>query len=55
MEYLIASRRVDTSHITRAKSIAKTLGIRLAARYLAKRGWSLEAALWILLGTTRRR
>ena len=39
------------NEINRAKSIAKSLGYYVAARYLAKRNWSLEAALWILLRT----
>lgn len=37
--------------IKRARVIKRTLGARVAARYLALRGWSLEAALWIILGT----
>lgn len=38
----------------RAKSINRTLGARVAARFLAKRGVSIEAALWTLLRTTVR-
>lgn len=36
------------SHIPRARSIARTLGTFYAARYLAARGWSVDAALYIL-------
>lgn len=36
--------------IRKARNIAKSLGTFTAARYLAKRDWSLEAALFILLG-----
>jgi hypothetical protein len=32
-----------------AKHIARTLGYYVAARFLAKRGWSLQASCWILL------
>lgn len=42
------------SQITQAQRINKSLGTRVAARYLALRGWSIDAALWILLGTTVR-
>ena len=38
------------AHIIRAKRIHKSLGTRVAARYLALRGWSIEAARYILLG-----
>ena len=41
------------SVIGHARSIGRTLGTFRAARYLAKRGWSLEAALWILCKSTR--
>jgi len=36
--------------IVRAMVIRKSLGARIAARYMALRGWSLEAALYVLLG-----
>lgn len=36
--------------ITRAMQIRKTLGVWVAARYMYKRGWSIEAARYILLG-----
>lgn len=36
--------------IRRARSIAKSLGHRVAAYYLRKRGWSCEAALVIIFG-----
>lgn len=35
--------------IQRAKTIARTLGFYIAARYLARRNWSIDAACWILL------
>lgn len=38
------------NHITRARNIASSLGVRVAAGYLRDRGWSIEAALWILTG-----
>jgi len=37
------------SQIDRARHIKRTLGTFKAARYLNKRGWSIEAALHILL------
>lgn len=43
--------RKTPAQITRARVIRRTLGARVAARYLALRGWSLEAALWIILKT----
>jgi hypothetical protein len=36
--------------VRRARHIARTLGVYCAARYLAKRGVSLEGARWVLLG-----
>lgn len=36
--------------IEKAKFLARTLGVRAAAGYMRKRGWSLEAALFTLLG-----
>lgn len=36
-------------HIRKARNIGKTLGVYRAARYLRARGWSIEAALHILL------
>jgi hypothetical protein len=35
--------------IRRAKHIQKTLGTWTAARFMCKRGWSLEAAHYVLL------
>lgn len=35
---------------TKARQIARTLGHFTAARYLAKRGVSVEGARWILFG-----
>ena len=37
------------TQIERARSIGRTLGTYKAARYLAKRGWSIEAAMWVLV------
>lgn len=34
--------------LIRAKIIKRTLGTFTAARYLALRGWSLEASMWTL-------
>jgi hypothetical protein len=39
--------------MARARSIARSLGPFTAARYMALRGWSVEAALYII-GTARR-
>ena len=36
--------------INRARVIGASLGTRVAARYMYLRGWSLEAALYVLLG-----
>lgn len=36
------------THIRRAKHIAVTLGTYRAARYLFRRGYSIDAALWII-------
>lgn len=36
--------------IKKAKNLKKTLGTRAAAGYLRNRGWSLEAALFIIVG-----
>ena len=43
-------RMVSERQAQRAKAlcIARSLGYRVAARYLAVRGWSVEAARWIL-------
>lgn len=41
--------RKETSNIRRAILIARSLGYYTAARYLARRGWTLEAARYILL------
>jgi hypothetical protein len=38
------------TEIERARKIAATLGVYTAAKYLNNRGWSLEAAQYILLG-----
>ena len=43
-------RRDAVAQIDRARKIKRSLGIAVAARYLKKRGWSLEATHYILLG-----
>lgn len=40
----------NKTEIEQSRQIAKSLGHFTAARYLAKRGWSIDAALFILLG-----
>jgi len=42
--------RINADHIKRARIIARSLGIATAARYLKRRGWSLEATKYVLLG-----
>lgn len=41
---------VKQAQIIKAKSLVKQLGVRAAAGYLRNRGWSCEAALFILCG-----
>ena len=36
--------------LDRAKIIRKSLGVKVAARYMFLRGWSIEAALYTLTG-----
>lgn len=43
------------SPIERARHIQRTFGTYKAARFMAKRGWSIEAALWILCRSERNR
>lgn len=38
------------NEIARARAIQKSLGVRYAAGYMRNRGWSVEAARYILLG-----
>lgn len=40
----------NKSQPEKAREISRTLGIRTASRYLAKRGYSVEMAVYILLG-----
>lgn len=40
--------------LDRAKRIARTLGTRFAAGYMRNRGWSIESALYTLLGIAAR-
>lgn len=44
------STKNNVSQIERARIIQRTLGTRVAARYLCLRQWSIESALFILLG-----
>lgn len=37
--------------ISNARFLMEVVGVRAAAAYLRKLGWSLEAAKWILLRT----
>jgi hypothetical protein len=46
--------RHPIAHIDRALSIKRTLGVKVAARYLYLRHWSIESALYVLLGTITR-
>ena len=50
----IAYIRHPIAHIDRALSIKRTLGVKVAARYMFLRGWSIESALYVLLGITTR-
>lgn len=43
-------RNISPRAIERAVYLQRTLGTRCAAGYLRNRGWSLEAALYILCG-----
>lgn len=38
------------AQLIKAKFIQRTLGNRVAAGYMRNRGWSVEAAIWVLLG-----
>ena len=42
--------KANRSTIEQARLIARTLGTRRAASYLAHRGWSIEAATWAIVG-----
>jgi hypothetical protein len=44
----------NKTEIEQARAIQRSLGIKVAARYLEKRNWSIDAALWELLRTTQR-
>lgn len=46
----MTNKCVHMQEIARAKNIAKSLGVFTAARYMCKRNWSIEAALYVLLG-----
>ena len=43
-------KRDKGREIRRARGIAKSLGHRVAAYYLKRRGWSCEAAIVIIFG-----
>lgn len=38
--------------LARAAMIKRTLGVRAAAGYMRRQGWSIEAALYWLVGTS---
>ena len=40
----------NVSQCERARIIKRTLGTTVAAKYLKNRGWSVESALFIILG-----
>lgn len=48
------TNRQSKTEIERAREIKRTLGIKVAARYLAIREWSIDAALYVLLNTSQR-
>jgi hypothetical protein len=39
---------IGRTPIEQARSIQKSLGVKFAAGYLRNRGFSLDAALWVL-------
>lgn len=39
---------IGRTEIEQARSISKSLGFSVAAKYLKVRGWSIEATLWFL-------
>lgn len=41
---------MKAAQINKARKLSKQLGFRAAAGYLRNRGWSCEAALFILCG-----
>jgi hypothetical protein len=47
-KFLVSKNNI--SQIERARIIARSLGIKAAAKYLKCRGWSVEAACVITLG-----
>jgi len=46
----LLSLKNNVSQPERARIIKRTLGVKVAAKYLKNRGWSIESALFILLG-----
>jgi hypothetical protein len=46
----VPTERNRFDQVTIAKRVARTLGYRVAAKYLRNQGWSLDAAIYILLG-----
>lgn len=54
---ITGKNKTDKQHkteIERARIIMHSLGVKVAARYLVLRQWSIDAALWVLLGATTR-
>ncbi len=50
MSRFLQPNKQGRNPIVQAKSIRKSLGVAVAAKYLKNRGFSVEAALFILLG-----
>lgn len=48
------TNRQNKTELEQARIIKRTLGIKVASRYLCIRGWSIDAALHELLGTVQR-
>lgn len=44
------SMKQGVTQIERARAIKRTLGVPVAARYMALRGWTIEAAVHVLAG-----
>lgn len=48
LENIMNAIKRGVTQIERARIIKRTLGTVVAARYMKARGWSIEAALWVL-------
>jgi hypothetical protein len=48
------TNRQNKTEIEQARIIKRTLGIKVASRYLYLRGWSIDSALYVLFGTVQR-